>query len=86
MTTRNRVTEYMEFCRFRKELDEKTLKAYRIDLRQFFDFCGCADPHREEIEQYVTELHRLYRQKTVKRKIASIKAFYHYLEEEEIID
>lgn len=86
MTTRNRVTEYLEFCRFRKELDEKTLKAYRIDLRQFFDFCGCADPHREEIEQYVTELHRLYRQKTVKRKIASIKAFYHYLEEEEIID
>lgn len=86
MTTRNRVTEYLEFCRFRKELDEKTLKAYRIDLRQFFDFCGCADPHRGEIEQYVTELHRLYRQKTVKRKIASIKAFYHYLEEEEIID
>lgn len=86
MTTRNRVTEYLEFCRFRKELDEKTLKAYRIDLRQFFDFCGSADPCRDEIENYVTGLHGRYKQKTVKRKLASVKAFYHYLEEEEIIE
>ena len=86
MTIRNMVTEYLKFCQFRKELDEKTLKAYRIDLRQFFDFCDSADPSREKIEEYVTELHRQYKHKTVKRKIASIKAFYHYLEEEEIIE
>ena len=29
MTIRNMVTEYLKFCQFRKELDEKTLKAYR---------------------------------------------------------
>ena len=86
MTTRNRVTGYLEFCQFRKELDKKTLKAYRIDLRQFFDICGNADPCRDEIENYVTELHRRYKQKTVKRKLASVKAFYHYLEEEEVIE
>lgn len=86
MTIRNMVTEYLKFCQFRKELDEKTLKAYRIDLRQFFVFCDSADPSREKIEEYVTELHRQYKHKTVKRKIASIKAFYHYLEEEEIIE
>ena len=86
MTIRNRVKEYLEFCQLRKELDEKTLKAYRIDLRQFFDFCGSSDPCRGKIERYVTELHRQYKQKTVKRKIASVKAFYHYLEEEEIIE
>lgn len=86
MTTRNRVTGYLEFCQFRKALDKKTLKAYRIDLRQFFDICGNADPCRDEIENYVTELHRRYKQKTVKRKLASVKAFYHYLEEEEVIE
>lgn len=86
MTTRNRVTGYLEFCQFRKELDKKTIKAYRIDLRQFFDICGNADPCRDEIENYVTELHRRYKQKTVKRKLASVKAFYHYLEEEEVIE
>ena len=26
---------YLEYCRTQKCLDEKTLKAYRIDLRQF---------------------------------------------------
>ena len=32
------------------------------------------------------ELHKKYKQKTIKRKIASIKAYYNYLEECEIID
>lgn len=85
MTTKERVKSYLEYCRYRKELDEKTLKAYRIDLRQYFDFFDCEDPCKEEIEQYITELHKKYRQKTVKRKIATIKAYYNYLEEEEFI-
>jgi len=25
------------FCKYRKEFDDKTLKAYRIDLRQYFE-------------------------------------------------
>lgn len=37
------------------------------------------------IECYITELHKKYKQKTVKRKLASLKAFYNHLEEEEII-
>lgn len=28
---------YLEYCIQQKRLDEKTLKAYRIDLRQFFE-------------------------------------------------
>lgn len=85
MTARERVKSYIEYCQYRKELDEKTLKAYRIDLKQYFDFMQCENPEKEEIERYITELHRKYKQKTVKRKIASIKAFYNYLEEEEVI-
>lgn len=85
MEVRNRVTEYLDYCRYRKKLDEKSLKAYRIDLRQFFEFCQCLEPERERIEAYIADLHRKYRQKTVKRKLASIKAFYNYLEEEEVI-
>lgn len=43
------------------------------------------EPDKEKIEEYITHLHKSYKQKTVKRKIASIKAFYNYLEETEII-
>lgn len=38
MRLEDKVAQYLEFCRYRKELDEKTLKAYRIDLRQYFTY------------------------------------------------
>lgn len=85
MNLKEKVKVYLEYCEFRKELDKKTLKAYRIDLRQFFGFVACEDPVKAKIEEYITDLHKKYKQKTVKRKIASIKAYYNYLEEEEII-
>ena len=75
MRIQDKLVPYLEYCEYRKELDKKTLKAYRIDLRQYFAFICCDEPDREKIEE----------QKTVKRKIASLKAFYNYLEEEEII-
>lgn len=76
----------LEYCQFRKELDSKTIKAYRIDLKQFFQNVLSDEPGKVEIEHYITKLHKDYKQKTVKRKIASIKAFYNYLEEEEMIE
>lgn len=85
MNLQMRVKPYLEYCQFRKELDAKTIKAYRIDLRQFFEIVNSAHPVKADIEVYITDLHKKYKQKTVKRKIASIKAFYNYLEDGEII-
>ena len=83
---KEKVEWYLEYCEYRKELDGKTLKAYRIDLRQYFEFFSEKEPEKEGIEKYITELHKKYKQKTIKRKIASIKAFYNFLEEEELIE
>lgn len=85
MELKKKMDAYLEYCEYRKELDKKTLKAYRIDLRQYFEFVGCDEVNKEQIEEYITELHKNYKQKTVKRKIATIKAFYNFLEEKEII-
>ena len=79
------VRKYLEYCEFRKELDWNTLKAYRIDLRQFFEYTMEDIPGKEKIEDYITELHKKFKQKTIKRKIASVKAYYNFLEEREII-
>lgn len=38
-TLNNYIAEYIEYCEYRKRLDSKTLKAYKIDLKQFEDFC-----------------------------------------------
>ena len=54
-------------------------------MRQYFEYVCVDEPDKEKIEEYITHLHKSYKQKTVKRKIASIKAFYNYLEETEII-
>ena len=69
-------------------MDEKTVRAYQVDLRQFSEFCAQKELVTEKaiIRQYVLYLHETYKQKTVKRKVASLKAFYSYLEDEEIIE
>ena len=77
------IQKYLRYCEGQRRLDSKTLKAYRIDLEQY---CACfvdaniSDITIPDIENYVTEMHDIYKPKTVKRKIASIKALYHYLE------
>ena len=83
MEIREEMEQYLEFCQYRKELSRNTVKAYRIDLEQFLHYVKEDTLLRSKIEAYITELHKKYKQKTVKRKIASIKAFYQYLEEEE---
>ena len=85
MNLQNNLKKYLEFCKYRKELSPKTIKAYRIDLTQYLHYISENVLQKEKIEDYITQLHKKYKQKTVKRKIASIKAFYRYLEDAEII-
>ena len=41
---------------------------------------------KKSIEKYIESLHTTYKPKSVKRKIASLKAFFHYTELEELIE
>lgn len=78
---------YFEDCKFRKRLNNKTIKAYKIDLNQFFETVNNLDDEVKEINEYIYFLNKKYsKHKTVKRKLAGVKAFYSYLEYEEIIE
>ena len=82
------INNYLEHCRHQKRLDSKTLKAYRIDLQQFYENFShkeITDITPPLLEDYIGCLHLQYKPKTVKRKIASAKAFFHYLEFKETI-
>lgn len=87
-TLNNYITEYLEYCEYRKRLDAKTLKAYKIDLKQYNTY-SC-DLHeclsRNTVDFFITELHKQYKPKTVKRKIASLKAFFHYMEYKDLLE
>ena len=83
------IDNYLDFCRYQKRLDEKTLKAYRIDLNQFSKDIPCSSINEitsETLEKFIVSLHQNYKPKTVKRKIASLKALFHYLEYRDIIE
>lgn len=85
----NHIKTYLEYCQNQKRLDTKTLKAYQIDLRQFQSEISTAEIVEitsGTLEKYIAHLHQTYKPKTVKRKIASLKAFYHYLEYKELVE
>lgn len=69
---------FMNYCETRKNLNAKTLKAYRIDLNQYAEFSHDS-MSKTAICDYIAVIHKKYKAKTVRRKIAVLKAFTHYL-------
>lgn len=81
------IANYLNVCNDLKGLSHFTIKAYKIDLRQFYTYMqnkNCLS--KECIIEYIDVLHKQYKPKSARRKIACIKAFYHYLEMENYID
>lgn len=84
----SQISYYLNYCQYQKKLNEKTIKAYRIDLTQFAVFSEKeTDPLTKLcLSEYIQILHQKHKPKTVKRKIACIRAFVNYLEFDEQID
>ena len=73
MDIHEELQRYLDFCRYRKEMNHNTLKAYRIDPEQFLVSIGDSYLSKPGIELFITDPHKYkhYKQKTVKIKIAS---------------
>lgn len=81
----NLTSRFLDYCKFIKSLSPPTLKAYSIDLRQYIEHSNGLYT-KDSICSYIAYLHQTYMPKTIKRKIATLKAFTHYLMIEEFID
>lgn len=85
------IKDFKFHCKFERNLSNKTMEAYTIDLNQFEQFkdynnldINEFDKHR--LKDYVQSLYELdFKAKTIKRKVAVLKAFFTYLEFDEII-
>lgn len=82
--------KYLDYCKYRKGLNKKTLKAYKTDLVQYIHYLETISAtenglQRSFVDAYITQLHTLFKPKSAKRKIASLKAFFHYLVYSEIL-
>ena len=71
---------YLETCEYEKKLSSQTLKAYRIDLKQFCILSQNCKITKESLTNYIRYLNQHFAPRTVKRKIASIRAFFNQME------
>lgn len=88
MNLEHLINIYLEHCKIQNNLSFKTLKAYKSDLSQFRVFISDNDfLNKSNIEDYIAYLKSMsYKIKTIKRKIASLKAFYSFLIYQEYIE
>jgi integrase/recombinase XerD len=85
-TLKQTIENYLSYCTHQKKLSAKSIKAYTIDLEQLRRHTVSETiPTKAELSAFFTHLHKNFLPRTVKRKIASIRAFLNYLEFEEII-
>lgn len=79
--------DYLDYCKYEKNLNDKTIKAYGTDLRQFRTFFAENenDIDKYAIREYLRYMHMQYKTRTIKRKLASLKGFFRYLLREELI-
>jgi integrase/recombinase XerD len=90
-TIQTSVKKFLSHCRFEKNLSPKTIKSYSIDLKQLFSFLitknysiNIDEITKNELREFLESISSL-KPKSVKRKIATIKAMFNYLEFEDII-
>lgn len=91
MTIDKLLKDFFFHCQFEKNLNPKTLSAYAIDIEQFKAFNNIAtlsinDVNKDILKEYIKHMYAIdLKPKSIKRKLATLKSFFNYLEFEEII-
>ena len=85
--------KFIHYCKNQRRLSPDTVKAYGLDLKCFADFLSTFDPPiiassqvtKQTLQEYVDHLNESFAVKTVRRRVASLRSFFNYLEGEEIL-
>lgn len=92
---RDQIDAFLTYISVEKGYSDNTLAAYRNDLYQFADFLDTLNPppsdwskvDKDTLVSFILDLQeREYSSATVARKIAAVKSFFTYLEDEEIVE
>lgn len=80
------LSNFINYLQATKNLSEKTLKAYSSDLAQFFSFENCIlAPNLCAYINFLSSKKKL-KDSSVRRKIITLKTFYNYMLDTDLID
>ena len=83
--------EFLNFLKFEKNYSDITIKNYRFDLELYFSFIknnnlNYKHVKYDDLSSYLGVLYNMgYKNKSIARHISSLKSFYKYLYDENII-
>ena len=84
---------YLRYCTTQRGLSKNTVRNYGFDLTFFMKFLkernhpmDCTAVTRHLLEDYLESMTDKYKVKTLRRKLACIRSFYTYLEDQELIE
>jgi integrase/recombinase XerC/integrase/recombinase XerD len=89
MNVQQAIAQFLEHGQTVRNLSDRTLRAYQSDLAQFDLHMGetlTADITSDHLEIYLDKLgDGPYRDTSIRRKVAALKVFFRFLEEEAIV-
>lgn len=83
---------FLFHCKSERNLSLLTLRAYQSDISQFVMFLKKMELDQLDtvdkmiLREYLSQLEKRYKPRSIKRKIASLKSFFSFFEYEEIIE
>lgn len=91
---RRALDQFLEYLQKERGFSPHTVRAYEVDLIQFFDFCAdrlngkpLSQIDRTDIRDFAGAVMRYgYTRKSTARKLSSLRSFFRYLVETEVID
>jgi integrase/recombinase XerD len=91
MDISNGISDFLTHCRYEKNLSEKTIKAYYIDISQFEHFLKESEltTKLESIDKTIIKKYlqilSVHKPKTIKRKVAALKTMFNFFEYDDVI-
>lgn len=82
---------FLNHCIIERNLSELTMKAYQKDLLQFKQFIptntnSIHDINKFILRDYIKFISNQYKPRSIKRKIATLKSFFNFMEKDDIIE
>lgn len=78
--------KFLDYLKYEKGFSDYTVKSYETDLKEFYSFLGDEEADIQKVREYLRNLYdKKYSNRSISRKVSSLKSYFKYLESEGII-